>query len=91
MTSFYIVTSYYTKCTKVFSPIALPNFISVLNIAEYQFSGKKSTLPLSIRFPKTLAFKLGIDSEKLIIPDKSMTKYATRLRPSIERCSIFEV
>jgi hypothetical protein len=42
---------------------------------EYQFSGKKSSVPLSVRFPKTLAFKLGVDSEKLIIPDESMTKW----------------
>ena len=34
MMSFYIVTSYYTKCAKVFFPIAVPNFMSVLNIAE---------------------------------------------------------
>jgi hypothetical protein len=34
VTSFYIVTSYYTKYTKVFFPLALSNFISVLNIAE---------------------------------------------------------
>jgi hypothetical protein len=34
MTSFYIVTSYYTKYTKVFFPLTLSNFISVLNIAE---------------------------------------------------------
>jgi hypothetical protein len=39
MTSFYIVTSYYTKRTKECFPMARPNFISVLNIAEdYTFN-----------------------------------------------------
>jgi hypothetical protein len=45
MTSFYIVTSYYTKYTKVFFPFALSNFISVLNIAEYCL---RNTTPLAL-------------------------------------------
>jgi hypothetical protein len=42
----------------------------------YQLGG--TTLrktPLAIRFPKTLAYKLGMDSNKLILPNEATTNW----------------
>jgi hypothetical protein len=42
----------------------------------YQLVGPSlRTTPLAIRFPNTLAYKLGMDSDKLILPNEANTKW----------------
>jgi hypothetical protein len=42
----------------------------------YQLNGPSlRTTPMGIRFPKTLAYKLGMDSDKLILPNEPNTKW----------------
>jgi hypothetical protein len=42
----------------------------------YQLSGPSlRTTPLAIRFPRTLAYKLGMDGDKLMIPNEIDTKW----------------
>jgi hypothetical protein len=69
---------------KVWRKVGNPQEISNMKLVYYadydrvmyQLSG--STLrktPLAIRFPKTLAYKLGMDSDKLILPNEPNTKW----------------
>ena len=43
---------------------------------EYQFNGRTlRATPMCIRFPTTLAYKLGLDSDKMILGHETMTKW----------------
>ena len=73
------------RCLKeVWKKVGNPREISNMKLVYYsdydrvmyQLSGPSlRTTPLAIRFPNTLAYKLGMDGDKLMIPNEIDTKW----------------